>query len=547
MKKITLSFILGLVLSTSIFAQNVGVNSTGATPNTSAKLDLNTGNNFASPNGKGLLIPNVALLNTGDVATVVSPATSLLVYNTATNGVSPTNVIPGFYYWNGVKWVIFDVGPSSDWLLLGNAGTSATANFMGSTDANDVVFKANNAEVFRMGNSSKNLMVNSTNNTNAFLSSATSGTMHGIYSLNSGASTGNAIFAETKSTTADAMVVKVTNASSPVNAITADVTGGIGKGNAINASGNGIPGISTIYGTSTPTVSGSGFDITTSNHTFGASINLGAAACDWAFAVHGEVQVDYSEPSAGVIGLNSHLGMWGALGYRNIAGTNNYGGYFDASTATGTGRMSNTSSQTNLSNIGVGAYGNLLGASIRGDVYGMIVKGERISLYVDGKTVVNQPITEVTRTTNNKTVVNYAAVSVNPVLQLNGLATMQNGTAVVQIDQETLNQFANTGELTIIATPSSQTNGVYTELNGTQLTIKENNNGKSNTKVSWLVIGQRNITNNTLPDEVKATDFDTNLNGFMHNENDKFTTATGLYWDGNKLNTGKYPTSKVKN
>ena len=93
----------------SCSAQNVGINSTGATPDNSAILDLNTGNNFTSPNGKGLLIPRVALTGTGDITTIASAATSLLVYNTAT----VSDVTPGYYYWNGSAWVRFTIGGGS--------------------------------------------------------------------------------------------------------------------------------------------------------------------------------------------------------------------------------------------------------------------------------------------------------------------------------------------------------------------------------------------------------------------------------------------------
>ncbi len=51
-------------------AQNIGINATGATPNPSTILDLNTGNAFTSPNGKGLLIHNVALVYNLDEAIV---------------------------------------------------------------------------------------------------------------------------------------------------------------------------------------------------------------------------------------------------------------------------------------------------------------------------------------------------------------------------------------------------------------------------------------------------------------------------------------------
>lgn len=87
-------------------AQNVGINSTGAIPNNSAELDLNTGNNFASPNGKGLIIPNIALTSATDAATIgTGNVTGMLIYNTSTAGAQPNNVTPGYYYWNGAMWI----------------------------------------------------------------------------------------------------------------------------------------------------------------------------------------------------------------------------------------------------------------------------------------------------------------------------------------------------------------------------------------------------------------------------------------------------------
>ncbi|NBP06716.1 MAG: hypothetical protein EBV15_10980 [Bacteroidetes bacterium] len=71
----------------------IGTNS----PNTSAKLEVSASN-------KGFLPPRVTLTGTTDVATISSPATGLLVFNTATAGSSPNNVTPGFYYYDGSKW-----------------------------------------------------------------------------------------------------------------------------------------------------------------------------------------------------------------------------------------------------------------------------------------------------------------------------------------------------------------------------------------------------------------------------------------------------------
>jgi len=75
------------------FNQSVAINLDGSPPNASAMLDVTSAN-------KGVLIPNVALIGTNDVSTIVSPALSLLVYNTA----SVNDVTPGYYYWAGTAW-----------------------------------------------------------------------------------------------------------------------------------------------------------------------------------------------------------------------------------------------------------------------------------------------------------------------------------------------------------------------------------------------------------------------------------------------------------
>ncbi len=142
-------FLITLLLASykSNFAQNVGVNNSGATPDVSAMLDI-------VALDKGLLIPRVTLTDINDAVTVPTPATSLMVYNTATAGVSPNDVSPGYYYNSGTTiapvWVKFATGPNVAWLLLGNAGTTAGTNFIGTTDAVDLVVKTNNTEQVRV-------------------------------------------------------------------------------------------------------------------------------------------------------------------------------------------------------------------------------------------------------------------------------------------------------------------------------------------------------------------------------------------------------------
>ena len=92
MKRILVLFCL--ISSFNLSAQT-GIGTT--TPHASAKLEVNATN-------KGFLPPRVTLSGTNDVSTITSPATGLVIYNTATAGTTPNNVIPGYYYYDGAKW-----------------------------------------------------------------------------------------------------------------------------------------------------------------------------------------------------------------------------------------------------------------------------------------------------------------------------------------------------------------------------------------------------------------------------------------------------------
>jgi hypothetical protein len=102
---------------------------------------------------KGLLIPRVSLVATNNNAPVgVGIATSLMVYNIATAGVSPNNVLPGYYYWDGTEWIAIAGDGSKNWSLLGNAGTVDGTNFIGTTDNVPLNFRVNNQKAGRIDN-----------------------------------------------------------------------------------------------------------------------------------------------------------------------------------------------------------------------------------------------------------------------------------------------------------------------------------------------------------------------------------------------------------
>ena len=145
-KLLSLAFLLTGMLS----AQNIGINSTGTAPNASALLDVDA----APANNKGVLVPRLALVATNNASPVTSPATSLLIYNTATASSGSTAVVPGYYYWDGTKWVRFQYAASGssslDWSLTGNASTVDGTNFLGTTDNVPLNFRVNNLKAGRI-------------------------------------------------------------------------------------------------------------------------------------------------------------------------------------------------------------------------------------------------------------------------------------------------------------------------------------------------------------------------------------------------------------
>jgi trimeric autotransporter adhesin len=117
-------FFLFFILLTSYLAhgQSVGINATGAAPNPAAMLDV-------SSTVKGFMPPR---MTSADRIAIATPMTSngLIVFDTGSQSL--------WVIQNGA-WVNLGV----NWSINGNANTGP-ANFIGTTDGNDLRFKVNN-------------------------------------------------------------------------------------------------------------------------------------------------------------------------------------------------------------------------------------------------------------------------------------------------------------------------------------------------------------------------------------------------------------------
>ena len=126
MSKSILSILLFLI-ATNILAQ-VGIGTEVTDPNIILQVE-STPLKGTSYNG-GLLFPRLSLSSTVVFAPATgTPATGLMIYNTATNGAGETAVIPGFYYWDNTD---------SNWHRMAQKNASATSMFSNQDTKTDI-------------------------------------------------------------------------------------------------------------------------------------------------------------------------------------------------------------------------------------------------------------------------------------------------------------------------------------------------------------------------------------------------------------------------
>ncbi|MEY4925820.1 MAG: hypothetical protein RI894_256, partial [Bacteroidota bacterium] len=133
MKKI-INLLACTLFATTIFAQNVGINTT--TPDNSAVLDI-------TATDKGMLVPRMTEAQRNAIAT---PATGLLIYQ--------NNNTAGFYYYNGTAWAA--LAPAMQGIPTKIQDTDANTKIETEKTANDnlIHFTLNGTEQFKMNRGS---------------------------------------------------------------------------------------------------------------------------------------------------------------------------------------------------------------------------------------------------------------------------------------------------------------------------------------------------------------------------------------------------------
>ena len=252
------------------------------------------------------------------------------------------------------------------------------------------------------------------------------------------------------------------------------------------------------------------------------------------------------EATGGVLGTNA-AGDFGILGYKSKNGTNYsvYGGNSAGSITGGAGRTSATTAN-NL--IGLGINGGFMGGYIQGSQYGLVSKGEEFGMYVQGNTITNQPIVQLTETANSQKTISYTATSTEVDVTTRGVGKLANGESYITFKEAFKNLVSNNESINVTITPTGETNGVFvSRVTKDGFFVKENLKGTSNASFNWTAIGTRAGYENgvKLSDTILANDFDKNINGVMNNDGGK-DEGTPIHFDGNKVKFERIPEGIIK-
>ena len=114
-----------VLLNINTGTSQVSINTTGATPDSSAMLDITS-------EEAGMLIPRMV---EAQRLAISSPATGLLLYQ--------TNGLEGFYYWDGVRWLFLTAsdgqGWSQTWQIYGEMFENSISTYI-PLDVNNVFY-----------------------------------------------------------------------------------------------------------------------------------------------------------------------------------------------------------------------------------------------------------------------------------------------------------------------------------------------------------------------------------------------------------------------
>lgn len=330
----------------------------------------------------GILVPRVALTSKLIAAPVLNPqggalVAGTLIWNTATAGIVPNNVVPGFYYWDGSAWTSFGAS-TNNWALTGNSGTTG-ANYIGTSDATALKIATSGTEKARVLTTGQ-FVINNTGTPFADDQFSVYSTIDAVNGYTTGAGRAAAFFQSTGSAgygayTVDNSTLGIgtfgTSGGNTGTGIFGDASGTLGVGVWGQTSGTSAAGIfgysvgsgsDGVYGEATTAIDNGVWGV--NNNALGTGVS-GTSTGSSGYGVYGVTSgtngisiygTATGSAGTGVLGEASQSGRPGVYG-RNNNGTG-IGTYGTSSGASGFGVYGNSSG-----NSGIGAYGRSTGST----------------------------------------------------------------------------------------------------------------------------------------------------------------------------------------
>ncbi len=203
---------------------------------------------FSAPNGRiydSLVAVTALPAGTNDVSGTYPALTVVGLQTTPVAAVTPTT--GQILQFNGTSWTPTN---GTFWNLLGNAGTNPTTNFLGTTDNNDLVFRANNIEHARLStvglfHNMQGAFINTIGSDGQGMNSSAGGGASLAWRLNNGGYAGT-FYNLSALPNAGGLAIKIqaTGASNSILDVSTGVQGTAGI-SVLSARGNGLVGIGT--------------------------------------------------------------------------------------------------------------------------------------------------------------------------------------------------------------------------------------------------------------------------------------------------------------
>jgi hypothetical protein len=249
------------------------------------------------------------------------------------------------------------------------------------------------------------------------------------------------------------------------------------------------------------------------------------------YSDHGDIR------TGGAFGSLETIGCWGSMGYHDSGGIP-YGGYFTSSTI-GQGKKDGAVK----SGIGLGAWGDLMGADIHGKIYGIYTEGQNYALFAHGMVFRDDLDVHLQGTGKGGNAVLYTTVSSDAIVQTGGTVALSSGRASVTFDPVFEASVSAREPVVVTVTPVGESNGVYlSDISSDGFTIIENNNGKSSVTVNYIAMGKRSgYEDPVVPQEVIDAEYIGKIERGLHNDQNTQANGEGLYYEQGKLIVGVHP------